>query len=60
MTRKRDAASAEAGKPFVLLETVSDIGRKGSIQTLTQTQADQLGAKIRPATGRDLDVAAKS
>ncbi|CTQ53542.1 hypothetical protein LP7551_02066 [Roseibium album] len=60
MKRKRDAAPDKAGKPFVVLEALPELGSKGSIQTLSQTEADALGAKVRPATSRDLDIAGKA
>lgn len=60
MKRKRDVEPEEAGNPFVLLEAVPELGGKGSIKQMTKSDADVLGAKVRPATARDLDIAGKS
>lgn len=57
MTRKSSAAPKGEGNPFVMLETVDGTGKRGTIVTLTKTQADDLGAKVRPATTRDLEIA---
>ncbi|MCK7615181.1 hypothetical protein [Roseibium sediminicola] len=60
MTSKRDSAPDKARKPFVLLEDVPGLGSRGSVQTLTQTKADELGAKVRLAGQRDLQIAGKA
>ncbi|MCK7611967.1 hypothetical protein [Roseibium sediminicola] len=60
MTRKRDTAPETAGKPFVLLETVPDLGTRGSIKSLNDEQVGELGAKVRPASSRDLEIAGKA
>jgi hypothetical protein len=59
MKRKTDAAPKGDGNPFVMLETVDGKGKRGTIVTLTKSQADDLGAKVRPATARDLEIAGK-
>lgn len=59
MKRKSDADPKEAGNPYVLLEAVPELGSKGSIKSMSKSEADALGAKVRPASARDLDIAGK-
>ena len=59
MSEKKAAATTRL-ESYVLLEDVPGVGTRGAINALTKEKATKLGAAVRPANSRDLEIAGQA